>query len=102
MQIPEYSGIKIRYIYMHYKILVKGRVQGVFFRASTKDKAEELNLSGFVQNEPNGDVYLEAQGEQVDELINWIKSGASEMARVDEAVISEGEGQMFIGFKIKH
>lgn len=87
---------------MHYKILVKGRVQGVFFRASTKDKAEELNLSGFVQNEPNGDVYLEAQGEQVDELINWIKSGASEMARVDEAVISEGEGQMFIGFKIKH
>lgn len=87
---------------MHYKILVKGRVQGVFFRVSTKEKAEALDLSGFVQNEPNGDVYLEAQGAQVDELVNWIKSGGPEMARVDEAVISEGKGQMFIGFKIKH
>jgi acylphosphatase len=87
---------------MHYKILVKGRVQGVFFRASTQEKAEALHLSGFVQNEPNGDVYIEAQGQQVDELIDWIKAGGPKSARVDEAIISEGEGQMFIGFKIKH
>lgn len=87
---------------MHYKILVIGRVQGVFFRASTKEKAEELNLSGFVQNEPNGDVYLEVQGEETRILIDWIKAGGPEMARVDEAIISEGEGQMFVGFKIKH
>lgn len=87
---------------MHYKILVKGRVQGVFFRASTKEKAEEFELSGFVQNEQNGDVYLEAQGSRVTELIDWIKAGGPQMARVDEAIISEGEGQMFVGFKIRH
>ena len=86
---------------MHYKITVKGLVQGVFFRASTQEKAEELDLVGFVQNELNGDVYLEAQGDRVEELITWIKAGGPEMARVDEAIISEGKGQMFLGFKIK-
>lgn len=85
---------------MHYKILVKGRVQGVFFRVSTREKAEELNLVGFIKNESNGDVYLEAQGDEVDELIDWIKAGGPQMARVDETIVSEGEGQMFVGFKI--
>lgn len=87
---------------MHYKILVKGRVQGVFFRVSTREKAEELNLVGFIKNESNGDVYLEAQGDEVDELIDWIKAGGPQMARVDETIVSEGEGQMFVGFKIIH
>ena len=86
---------------MHYKITVKGKVQGVFFRASTQEKAEELDLSGFVQNEPNGDVYLEAQGERVEELITWVQAGGPKMARVDEAIITEGKGHMFIGFKIR-
>ncbi len=86
---------------MHYKITIKGRVQGVFFRASTQEKAEELGLSGFVRNESNGDVYLEAQGEHIDKLVDWIKAGGPKMARVDEAIISEGEGQMFVGFKIQ-
>ena len=86
---------------MHYKITVKGNVQGVFFRASTKEKADELDLSGFVQNETNGDVYLEAQGDRVEELIAWIQAGGPKMARVDEAIITEGKGQMFIGFKIR-
>ena len=85
---------------MHYKILVKGRVQGVFFRVSPREKAEELNLVGFIKNESNGDVYLEAQGDEVDELIDWIKAGGPQMARVDETIVSEGEGQMFVGFKI--
>ena len=86
---------------MHYKITVKGKVQGVFFRASTKEKAEELDLVGFVKNKPNGDVYLEAQGDRVDNLIDWIKADGSKMARVDEVLISEGKGQMFLGFKIE-
>ncbi|MCF6361610.1 MAG: acylphosphatase [Cyclobacteriaceae bacterium] len=58
---------------MYFKITVKGRVQGVFFRVSTKSQAEELGVTGFVQNEPNGDVYLEAEGNRVQELIAWIK-----------------------------
>lgn len=86
---------------MHYKILVKGRVQGVFFRASTKEKADDLDLSGFVQNEPNGDVYMEVQGKAADDLIDWIKAGGPKMAKVDDVIISEGKGQMFLGFKIR-
>jgi acylphosphatase len=48
----------------HFNIRISGRVQGVFFRASTKAKAEELGISGFVQNEPDGSVYIEAEGEE--------------------------------------
>jgi len=87
---------------MHYKITVIGLVQGVFFRASTQEKAEELDLVGFVQNQPNGDVYLEAQGDRVDELITWIKAGGPKMARVDKTLLSEGKGHMFLGFKIRN
>lgn len=87
---------------MSFNITVKGLVQGVFFRASTKKKAIELGLVGFVQNEPNGDVHIEAQGENVEELIRWIKSGGPEMARVDQAIITEDKDKIFDGFEIKH
>lgn len=86
---------------MHFKITVKGRVQGVFFRASTKKKAEELALTGFVKNEPNGDVYIEVQGTRVEELIAWIKEGGPQMARVDDLIIEEAKGQSFIEFEIE-
>jgi acylphosphatase len=44
------------------RLLVSGRVQGVFFRASTRDAARELGLTGWVRNTPSGDVEVEAQG----------------------------------------
>ncbi len=86
---------------MHYQITVIGRVQGVFFRASTKEKAKELRLVGFVKNEANGNVYIEVQGARVEELIVWIKEGGPKMARVDDTIIEEAKGQSFIEFKIK-
>jgi acylphosphatase len=46
----------------HYQITVSGKVQGVWFRKSTQDKARELGLRGFVRNQPDGSVYIEASG----------------------------------------
>ena len=75
-------------------------MQGVFFRASTQEKALELGLVGFVRNEPNGNVYLEVEGERVDELVAWIKAGGPKMARVDGTRITKGEKKAFCGFDI--
>ncbi len=46
---------------IHYNITVKGKVQGVWFRKYTSDKANEMQLKGFIQNESNGDVYIEIE-----------------------------------------
>lgn len=67
---------------MHLRI--EGRVQGVAFRASARSKARELGLSGWVRNEPDGSVTLEAEGEesQLHELRRWCEKGPP-MARVE-------------------
>jgi acylphosphatase len=58
-------------------ITVSGKVQGVFYRATTEKTARQLGITGFVQNESNGDVYIEAQGteEQLQQLLDWCKRG---------------------------
>ena len=69
---------------------VTGRVQGVFYRASTRDKARSLGLTGWVMNMPDGSVELEAQGpdERVDELVSWLYEGPP-YAKVQDVEISE-------------
>ena len=54
-----------------------GKVQGVFFRQSAKEKALELGVSGHVSNRPDGAVIIIATGtkEQLDELVTWCKTG---------------------------
>ena len=66
------------------KIRVKGRVQGVFYRANTKDKALELNLKGWVKNDPDGAVSIHAEGaeENLLKLMEWCKKGPN-LSRVD-------------------
>lgn len=68
-------------------ITVSGKVQGVFYRVSTEKEAKKIGLAGFVRNEPNGNVYIEAQGteEQLAEFVKWCKRGP-ERARVDEII----------------
>jgi acylphosphatase len=63
---------------LHYKITVKGRVQGVWFRKYTKMKADELEIQGFVKNLPNGDVFIEAEGTmlQLNAFIKWLHKGS--------------------------
>lgn len=59
------------------RVIVEGKVQGVFFRQSTKEIANSLGLSGFVRNLLNGNVEVEAEGDDLDveKLIEWLKKG---------------------------
>jgi len=59
------------------RLIIQGKVQGVFFRASTKDKAKELGLSGFVMNRRDGAVEVVAEGDQekLQELVDWCHTG---------------------------
>ena len=61
------------------RIRVQGKVQGVFFRASTQEKAEELGLKGWVRNEPDGSVLIHAEGdeEELRRLVEWCWQGPS-------------------------
>jgi acylphosphatase len=86
---------------LHLNIQVSGKVQGVFYRASTKSKADELKLKGFVRNEPNGDVYIEAEGSetQLNELISWCKKGPTH-ARVTDVKVNPSAVKNFKTFEI--
>ena len=58
-------------------IIVLGKVQGVFYRASTKDMADKLGLGGIVRNKPDGTVEVIAEGDegQLQKLIDWCHIG---------------------------
>lgn len=68
-------------------VIVKGQVQGVYFRASTQEQAEAIGITGWVRNLDNGDVEFEAQGEQerLDSLLLWARRGPTR-ARVEQLV----------------
>jgi len=71
------------------KANINGRVQGVYFRKYTQKKARNLNLQGWVQNEADGSVNLEAFGDETDieKLKAWLKKGPV-LARVENADIN--------------
>lgn len=58
-------------------IFISGKVQGVFFRSSTKIKAEELGIFGWVKNLPDGRVeaVLEGEKENVEKMVEWCRKG---------------------------
>ncbi len=86
----------------HYDIRVKGRVQGVFFRASTRDRAQSLGISGYVENRRDGSVFIEAEGseDQLKQLLEWCHSGPPQ-ANVGSVEIEEGKVRKFSGFVIR-
>lgn len=59
-------------------IEIIGKVQGVFYRVSAKQQADKLGLTGFVQNQPEGSVYIEVQGSQksLDTFTSWCQQGS--------------------------
>lgn len=86
----------------HISIHVIGKVQGVFFRASTKEKADALGIKGFVRNEWDGSVYIEAEGEEdlLNQFTDWCRQGPPR-AKVEEAIIREGQLKNFSRFEIQ-
>jgi acylphosphatase len=82
-------------------IKVTGKVQGVFFRASTKDQAEYFGIKGFVRNERDGSVYIEAEGDSqnLDQFIEWCRRGPSR-AVVTSCSVDETDPKGFTSFTI--
>jgi acylphosphatase len=85
-------------------VFISGRVQGVFFRAYTRDAARQAGVSGWVRNMRDGRVeaIFEGDEENVRKMIKWCNEG-SPMGRVDSVEVQEevytGE---FASFMITH
>ena len=76
----------------HANIKIYGLVQGIFFRATAKQEADKLNITGFAKNKEDGSVYIEAEGEKenVDKFIKWCKIGPT-LAKVEKVLVTEGQ-----------
>lgn len=86
------------------RIIVSGRVQGVFFRVSVRDEARRLGVRGYVRNRANREVEIVAEGDdtQVDRLIRWARQGPPS-ARVENLGVERLTYEdTFEGFGILH
>ena len=82
-------------------ITITGEVQGVFFRQSTREKANMLEVKGQVRNLPEGGVEIIATGDpkQLEELATWCKQGPLR-ARVDSVEVRDLPLQVFAEFSV--
>ncbi len=87
----------------HLNIQVFGRVQGVAFRHYTTEQANKLGIKGFVKNQADGSVYIEAEGEEkdMDTFVAWCHQGAP-AARVNRVVVNEGGLREFAVFEVRY
>lgn len=74
------------------KFIITGRVQGVFFRASTRAQARNLDVAGYARNLPDGSVEVLASGDAgaLETLEQWLRHGPPQ-ARVDRVARTEVE-----------
>lgn len=87
-----------------YHIIIKGRVQGVYFRDYTQRQAAFLNIQGWVRNLPNGSVECLITGEDqvTREMIDWLRKG-SPMCRVDDIVVTpDSSDKTYSSFDIRY
>lgn len=85
-------------------VIFKGRVQGVFFRANTMERARECGILGWVRNLRDGSVeaIFEGDKEKIKEIIEWCRT-SQPYARVDDAEILWKEcAEEFSSFDIRH
>ncbi|MBS1545250.1 MAG: acylphosphatase [Bacteroidetes bacterium] len=83
-------------------VRIQGKVQGVFFRASTQQQASALGLHGFTRNESDGSVYIEAEGpaDSLEQFIKWCHQGPPR-ATVHRVEVSEQPSRGFHGFEVR-
>ena len=85
-------------------IFVTGRVQGDFFRQSTRVSAIKNNVNGWIRNLDDGRVEIVAEGEKqnIDNLVNWCKTGPAN-SRVDEfELLDENYTDEFENFEVRY
>ena len=85
------------------RCLVRGRVQGVSFRAATCLRGAELGLQGYARNLPDGGVEVYAQGapEALAALRGWLEQGPP-LARVDGLECAEARPEPVSGFSVRY
>lgn len=85
------------------RVRVSGQVQGVFFRDSTRQKAEELGLAGWVRNMPDGQVeaLFEGPPEKVEEIVSWCKEGPQRASVENVDADFESAGGDLEGFEVR-
>jgi len=83
-------------------VFVSGRVQGVYYRATTRDTARERGVAGWVKNLDDGRVEAVFEGTEaaVESMIEWCHTG-SPKARVDDVSVEYGDPDGVEGFDIK-
>lgn len=84
-----------------YRLVITGKVQGVFYRQSSKERAQQLNIKGWVKNRPDGSVEMTIAGEEDDikSFITWCRQGPPQ-AGVDNVQIEPTEETAFDNFSI--
>ncbi|MBA2250370.1 MAG: acylphosphatase [Chitinophagaceae bacterium] len=82
-------------------LLIKGKVQGVFFRASAKKEAARFGITGWIKNTDEGDVEarITASENELENFINWCKKGPDN-ATVNDVIITSKPPETFSGFVI--
>ncbi len=85
-------------------VFISGKVQGVFFRSSTKEKARELGLTGWVRNLDDGRVeaVFEGEKEAVGKMADWARRGPGNAKVADVEVIPEVYMGEFSGFTLRY
>lgn len=83
-------------------LLVKGRVQGVSYRASAREEARRLSITGWVRNTPEGHVEITATGNDaaLEAFTTWCRHGPAH-ARVTELITESLKETPFSGFSIR-
>ena len=83
-------------------VLVSGTVQGVYYRATTRDTAREHGVSGWVKNLDDGRVEAVFEGgeEDVEAMVGWCHEGSS-AAQVEDVEVEYGEPKGIEGFEIR-
>jgi acylphosphatase len=83
-------------------VVVQGRVQGVFYRVETRDRARSLGISGWVRNAPDGSVeaVFEGDRERIESLLVWCRRGPS-LARVEDVRVEWSEPAGEEGFGLR-
>jgi acylphosphatase len=84
------------------RVRIQGRVQGVFFRAEARARAESLRVAGWIRNAGDGSVeaVFEGADEQVQSLLDWCRRGPAG-ARVEEVEVGREEPAGEIGFQVR-
>ena len=84
------------------RLIVRGRVQGVFFRDSTRERARAEGLAGWASNRPDGavEVVVEGEPDAVEQMISFCREGPSR-ADVDDVEVREEEPEGLTSFEVR-